>query len=362
MIGNECTQLYLALNLISIKKEFINNKHQVFYIKTSNNFYGFIGDKLPKLHLSKKPSFTSKKFSFAEQHENDKIDLFNIYSEIIEKDNMEGIINDSDIWYKSMGKMKLNLMFIKQILENFFKILKKSKNCKSFNLTDQQIKFLETLYGVKILALKDREYFSKLLYFFIDFKPQTSLFNDNKDLQLKIIINKIKTQKFVLSKMLIFIHILIRFKNFQYQITFDTRGRAYPNGFLTHYHPQFKFFINFIYSKKQENDLIKAKIAELITLRCNKFNLNKQIDKKCDEFLSKCLNKNNRKKFHIPLIEFCNPENNNVFESYLKKNDLVNLINKNFVFGSNYKVDAKGSGLQIITMLLNSKILQILVV
>ena len=87
----------------------------MFFIKTTSNL-GFIQEKLPRLSLSKNLSFHSKKYEILQN--NAKIE-FTRFFQVLEKDSMESYIKDSSIWFKSMGKSKLNLVFIKEVLKNF---------------------------------------------------------------------------------------------------------------------------------------------------------------------------------------------------------------------------------------------------
>ena len=68
IIGNEWTRMYLNLNLITVEKKYVKGKYQVFFIKTTSNFYGFIQDKLPRLSLSKNLSFHSKKYEILQNN------------------------------------------------------------------------------------------------------------------------------------------------------------------------------------------------------------------------------------------------------------------------------------------------------
>lgn len=349
-IGTEITKMYLDLNLIALSKKIIKGNNT--YIITNNfNFYSFLSDNLPRLYLEKNLTFHSK--SFNKKQLNLNIETHQVFQAMIQNDRMDGIVTDSSFWHKSMGKSQLNIIFLKEIFKNIFYILKKkNRKEKTLVLNENQIVLIEQLFGINCSAIQKLSTFNNFLYFCFDFSSNPKL-NFEIDSQAKMIVDKVKTQKYIFAKIIRFIHILIRFSHFEFEQKFDVRGRAYPYGLLNHHHPQFKLFFTFKRKNIKETPVtetnVKVKTAMIIASYLKNYNV-------CETtvaFINEMLDKNQKNKIkEIPLIKFCTLKNK-AFESYLYYNDLINLMIKNYTEATCYKVDARGSGFQIISMLLN---------
>jgi hypothetical protein len=143
IIGTECTNMYCNLGLIKL----IKGSKYIHLIKTTKNFYGFIGDKLPRLYLKKNLLFSSSDYKV--EKFNSQITLYQIFNLTIEKDNMESYILDSNIWHKSIGKTILNLPFIAEILKNYLNIIKRLETTKK--LKNTHLCFLEALFDIDLI-------------------------------------------------------------------------------------------------------------------------------------------------------------------------------------------------------------------
>ena len=114
------------------------------------------------------------------------------FFQVLEKDSMESYIKDSSIWFKSMGKSKLNLVFIKEVWKTFIIFKKKKYFTGIFKLNDKQINFLENLFGVNLKICRTRKDFHKILFFMVDFAKKPKSFTKVFNVQLKMIVKKLR--------------------------------------------------------------------------------------------------------------------------------------------------------------------------
>jgi len=334
-IAIECFQMFQDLGIIE------KNKIQKTYVFCSHIKFGVLGlEKLPHLYLEKN---TEKIRKYKYENIADPYSVLQIFNQNIQHDFMTGKILDGDIWFKSMGLQKLNLVFIYQFLKNFVLILDKIKECdsKSLTLEEEEIHFLEQIFNISIINLEP-ELLAQIVYYCLDFSFEKNSLEKPEKLNIKNIINKIRTNKYILLKALKQLGILLKFETFEYMHKFDARGRAYPDASIIHHQmPLFRHFITFT-SICKNKDLEKVACELYESVR----------DFKIDNLQSEIIrNITNKQRKVLPLRKFFGAKN--IFETYLFYMDYINLATENLCFYSAYKLDARSSGLQIITMLLN---------
>lgn len=337
IISVECLNIFLDINLIKV------DKNNTYTFCDGVEFFVLGVEKLPNLYLESPINrFDIYKF----ENISDSYSVHQILNDQIQHDFMTSSILDKSFWFKSMGLHRLNLIFINELLKNFLLIkneIEENKNKKYLSITKDQISFIEQFFDISISSFK-KDFLENIIFYCFDFTFKENELEKSEDLQIKNVINKIKNNKYIFLKCLTHISILLRFKHFEYAQKFDARGRAYPDAsILNHHHPLFKLFITFDYVFTHHP--ILEQVAIQLHHAVSEVNISKIF-----EGLKKNITTGKRR--NLLLKEFFGEKK--FFQKYLSYMDLINIANKKILFYTGYKLDARSSGLQIITMLLNN--------
>lgn len=388
IIGVEITT-FLKKNGI-IKQEFLKVYHKKKEGLIRNNqedsknkiikkyFYTFnqagsemiVAHKLPIFYLPKEIPTETRKII---KEKTKKFVGYTIFNKIIEKDGMDCVIHDSDMWYNAQGKFYLNLSFIEEFLITLMGLYSTVQKKGALGLSDKDLNFLNAFYRInfKVFDRKSKD-FVDLVEYSINFKnldkyeklPMKLSFeeimendeeNDEETSDVKFVtrkirarfVNKIYQQKHLFKYILENLEVLLYLDFFQHDFVFDQRGRAYPQASLmNHMQPVFKYFFswkNNLTNETTKTQRIKNIIrAQLIAKMGNKL---LETDEKALSIKHFCLDYLGK----------------NLYECFLLAKDMANIIVKqanpkqNIQLESYYSVDASSSGFQINAILLRSK-------